>query len=36
MNPSPSTIWFIEELARLVKGIGAALAKWAEQMKAEK
>lgn len=29
-------IWFIEELGRLVKGIGTALTALAERLKAEK
>jgi hypothetical protein len=32
---STSTIIFIEELARLVKGIGTALSAWADRLKTE-
>lgn len=32
---SPASLWFIERLASLIKGIGSAIAEWAERLKAE-
>lgn len=33
---SPSTIWFLEELGRLIKGIGTAITEYAKRLQAER
>ncbi len=33
---SPATLWFLEELGRLVKGIGTAITEYAKRLQAER
>jgi len=35
MNPHPATLWFLERLGELVKGIGSALTEYAKRLKSE-
>ncbi len=35
MTPHPATLWFLERLGELVKGIGSALSEYAKRLKSE-